>query len=211
MDGQFAAFLSISALAIITPGPDMALVMKNALSGRGRGVVTALGVILGQLVWVVAASAGVAAVLLASEPLFNAVKLAGAAYLVFLGGQALVSAFRSNPSQTTDAEGEPGGRDVTSRVAFRQGLICNLGNPKMAIFATSLLPQFVPAGDASFIALFALGAIFCSMALIWLVVYALMIARAGDLLRRPRIRRTIESVTGAVLISLGLRLATEPR
>lgn len=81
----------------------------------------------------------------------------------------------------------------------------------MAIFATSLLPQFVPAGDASFIALFALGAIFCSMALIWLVVYAVMIARAGDFLRRPRIRRTIESVTGAVLISLGLRLATEPR
>lgn len=121
MDGQFASFLSISALAIITPGPDMALVMKNALSGRGRGVVTALGVILGQLVWVVAASAGVAAVLLASEPLFNAVKLAGAAYLVFLGGQALVSAFRSNPSQTTDAEGEPGGRDVTRGLPFGRG------------------------------------------------------------------------------------------
>ena len=211
MDGQLLAFLGISILVIITPGPDMALITKNALSGRTHGIATALGVCLGQLVWMAASSAGVAALLVASEPLFDAVKLAGAAYLVLIGAQALISAVRPEHSQSNPEGNWPDRRGVTSWAAFRQGLISNLGNPKMAVFYASLLPQFAPAGETSFIALFALGAMFCSMAIFGLVGYAMALARAGDFLRMPRIRRAIESVTGAVLISLGLRLATEHR
>jgi threonine/homoserine/homoserine lactone efflux protein len=189
----------------------MALITKSALSGRRHGIVAALGVCLGQLIWMAASSAGVAALLVASEPLFNAVKLVGAAYLILIGAQALISALRSKHLQTNPEESGPGSRGVTSWAAFRQGLISNLGNPKMAVFYSSLLPQFVPVGGTSFAALFVLGAMFCSMAIFWLVGYAMAIARAGDLLRRSRARRTIESVTGAVLIALGLRLATEHR
>ena len=148
-----------------------------------------------------ASSVGVAALLAASEPLFNAVKLAGAACLVLIGAQALISAVRSKHLQANPEGGGPDKWGVTSWAAFRQGLISNLGNPKMAVFYSSLLPQFAPAGETSYIVLFVLGSMFCSMA----------IARAGDFLRRPRVERAIESVTGALLIALGSRLATEHR
>jgi threonine/homoserine/homoserine lactone efflux protein len=95
--------------------------------------------------------------------------------------------------------------------AFRQGLISDLGNPKMAVFFTSLLPQFVVAGAPAFSALLALGVLFSLMTFGWLTFYALAIDRAGEFLRRPTIRRTVEGVTGAVLMGLGLRIATEHR
>ena len=96
-----------------------------------------------------------------------------------------------------------GGR-VTSSVALRQGALSNLGNPKMLAFFTSLLPQFA----SSFAGLLALGLVFCAMTLVWLTAYALVVTRAGALLRRERVRRTIETATGVVLIGVGLRLAT---
>jgi threonine/homoserine/homoserine lactone efflux protein len=78
----------------------------------------------------------------------------------------------------------------------------------MAAFFPSLLPQFAPGGEASFWGLLALGLLFCALTLVWLTGYAFAVAKAGDLFRRPHIRRTIEGVTGAVLIGLGVRLAT---
>ena len=149
--------------------------------------------------WALAASAGVAALLVASEPAFVALKLAGAAYLVFLGGQALLAAVRRRPAHVE--VGRASGSEL------RQGLLSNLGNPKMAVFFSSLLPQF---GD-SFGVLLGLGLLFCALTLTWLSAYALAIARAGDVLRRPRVRRAIDAVTGTALVALGLRLATTDR
>jgi threonine/homoserine/homoserine lactone efflux protein len=97
------------------------------------------------------------------------------------------------------------GKELTPRAAFRQGLVSNLGNPKMAVFFTSLLPQF----GHSFAALLVLGLVFCAMTLGWLCTYAYAVARAGDFLRRSRVRRTLDAVTGAVLVAFGLRLAVE--
>ena len=200
MGGELLAFLGISALVIVTPGQDTALTIRNTLAGgRRAGSFTALGVSTGQAVWTLAASAGVAALLVASEPAFVALKLAGAAYLVFLGVQALVAAVR---------RGTAGSHALG---AFRQGVISNLGNPKMAVFFTSLLPQFAPEGGASFAAMLALGLLFCTMTLVWLAAYAAGVARAGAVLRRPRVRRALDAVTGTVLVALGLRLATERR
>ena len=204
MSGSLAAFLGISAVVIVTPGQDTALTIRNTLlAGRRGGVLTAVGVSTGQVCWTIAASAGVAALLSASEPAFVALKLVGAAYLVFLGLQALVAAVRHDgPGRIVI--GRPGARLGPAR-AFRQGLVSNLGNPKMAVFFTSLLPQFA----GSLPGLLALGIVFSAMTLAWLTAYSLAVARAGDLLRRPTIRRTIESITGTVLVALGLRLATE--
>ena len=95
--------------------------------------------------------------------------------------------------------------------AFRQGLVSNLANPKSAVFFTSLLPQFVPAGRTSFLALLALGLIYCSITLAWLSAYAVAVAKVGLALRRPLVRRAIKAVTGLVLTALGLRLASERR
>jgi threonine/homoserine/homoserine lactone efflux protein len=154
-------------------------------------------------------SAGVAALLLASEPAFAAVKLVGAAYLVYLGTQALLAAFRSGGPDMRMGAGPR--RALVPAAAYRQGVISNLANPKMAAFFPSLLPQFAPGGEASFWALLLLGLIFCALTLVWLTGYAFAVARAGDFLRRPRIRRAIEGVTGAVLVALGVRLATSQR
>jgi threonine/homoserine/homoserine lactone efflux protein len=200
---DLAAFLGISVLVIVTPGQDTALTIRNSLlGGRRAGVFTALGVSAGQAVWALTTSIGIAALIVAFEPAFVALKLAGAAFLIYLGAHALYAAFRG---RTPEHPG--GGGSLTSRLALRQGVISNLGNPKMAVFFTSLLPQF----GSSFPALLALGLVFCTMTLVWLSAYAVAIAKAGDVLRRPAIRRAFDAVLGAVLVALGLRLATERR
>jgi threonine/homoserine/homoserine lactone efflux protein len=196
---MLAAFVGISIVVIVTPGQDTALTIRNSLlGGRRAGVLTAAGVSAGQAVWALATSVGLAALIVAFEPAFVALKLAGAAFLIYLGVQALLSAFRGETSAPRTARrGSP----------FRQGVISNLGNPKMAVFFTSLLPQF---GD-SFLGLLGLGLAFCSMTFVWLTAYAFAVAKAGDVLRRPAIRRAFDAVLGAVLVGLGIRLATDRR
>lgn len=206
---ELLAFLGVAVLVIVTPGPDTALTIRNTLlGGRPAGIATALGVVSGQAVWALATSVGLVALLLASEPAFAAVRIAGAAYLIYLGVQALVATFR--PGGNGGVAAEPR-RHLPTGTAVRQGLISNLGNPKMAAFFPSLLPQFVPAGEPTFLPLLLLGLLFCSLTFVWLSAYAVAVARAGDLLRRSRVRRTMEALTGAVLVALGLRLAAEQR
>ncbi|MHB8573929.1 MAG: LysE family translocator [Dehalococcoidia bacterium] len=211
MGNHFVAFLSISVFIIVLPGPDTAVVTRNALlGGRRGGIFSAFGVATGLATWTVATSAGVAALLLASEPAFLAVKLAGATYLLFLGAQTLLAALRGGEATSAATSGRSV-RRVSRRIAYRQGLISDLGNPKIAVFFTSLLPQFTSHGSASFGALLLLGLIFCAITLVWLVGYATAAAKAGDVLRRPRVQRSIEGFTGTVLVGFGLRLATEHR
>ena len=201
---HLAAFFGVAALVIVTPGQDTALTIRNSLlGGRLNGLCTAAGVSVGQCAWAVATSAGLAALLVASEPAFVALRLFGAAYLVLLGVQALRAAIGRRPNAMTRG----GSRAGRPAVGFRQGLVSNLGNPKMAVFFPSLLPQFAH----SFAALLTLGLVFAAMTLLWLSAYAVVVARAGDLLLRPRVRRTIDAVVGVVLVVFGVRLASEAR
>jgi threonine/homoserine/homoserine lactone efflux protein len=208
---NFAAFLGVSVLVIVTPGQDTALTIRNTLfGGRESGVLTAAGVASGQFIWTIATSAGLAALIIASEPVFTALKIAGAAYLVFLGAQAIYAAWRPRRRDATASRFVNGPRP-RGFAAYRQGVLSNLGNPKMVVFFSSLLPQFIARGDTSFETLLMLGLLFNVMTLTWLTGYALVVARVGDVLRRDRVRRSMEAVTGLVLVGLGLRLATEPR
>jgi threonine/homoserine/homoserine lactone efflux protein len=195
--GQLLAFVGVSLVVIVTPGQDTALTVKNTLAGGRRGgVLTALGVVTGQLTWALAASAGLSALLLASRPLFVGLRVAGAVYLVFLGGQALAAAIRGRPHD------QVAGR---RRAAYRQGVLSNLGNPKMVVFFTSLLPQFA----ASFGGMLALGVAFAALTLAWLSLYAFAVARAKAVLLRTRVRRVLDALAGVVLIAFGVRLASE--
>jgi threonine/homoserine/homoserine lactone efflux protein len=201
------AFVAVSAVVICTPGQDTALLVRNTLSGgRSSGIATAGGVTLGIAIWAVAASAGLAALLQASEPVFETLKLAGAVYLAYLGAQSLRRALARGGHGHAPPETNP----LSPGRAFRQGLLSNLGNPKIAVFFASMLPQFVPQGSASFAILLGLGLVFCAMGLTWLTVYAVAVARIGRLLA-GRVRRALDAVTGVVLVALGLRLATEDR
>jgi threonine/homoserine/homoserine lactone efflux protein len=211
MIDELGAFLGVAVLVICTPGQDTALTIRSTmLGGRRSGIFTALGVSTGQTIWALAASAGVVAVLLASEPLFMAVRLAGAGYLIFLGAQSLWAALRPHDGRGA-IPGRASSRRLSSSKAYRQGVVSNLGNPKMAAFFTSLLPQFAPQDGPAFPTLFALGLLFSLMTLTWLSGYALAVARASDFLQRPRIRRTLDGLTGVALVALGLRLAAERR
>ena len=211
MTGSFLAFLGVSIVVIVTPGPDTAMTVRNTLlGGRTGGILTALGVSTGQAIWAFATAVGVVALLVASEPLFLAMKYAGAAYLVWLGLHALREAWTARRVEATPGE-RPPARRLKPAAAFRQGVISDLGNPKMAVFFASLLPQFATPGEGMLTGLFALGLVFSLITFVWLTLYAVVIAKAGDILRRGRIRQAIEAVTGTILIALGLHLATEQR
>jgi len=138
MEGHFVLFLGAAAILIAVPGPDMALVTKNAvLHGRRAAFGTSLGVNAGLSVWTVASALGVASLVRTSATAFDVLKLAGAAYLIWLGIKALRTAGR----RWGDTEAPPNGRRVLgAQAGFRQGLLSNLGNPKIAVFSTSLLP-----------------------------------------------------------------------
>jgi threonine/homoserine/homoserine lactone efflux protein len=205
MVSNIGAFLAVAAVVIVTPGPDTALTIRNALfGGRRSGILTAAGVATGQAAWAIAASTGVAALLQASAPAFLAVKLAGAAYLVYLGMHSLVRALRGREDEQSSGV-PPRGRPA----AYRQGLISNLGNPKMAVFFVSLLPQFTPQGSASFATLLVLGFVFCAMTFVWLTGYAVVVAHVRAFFRRGVVARVLDGLTGVVLLALGLRVATE--
>lgn len=207
---ELVAFVGVSLIVIVTPGPDTALTLRNTLlGGRSAGFASALGIASGQVCWALAASAGVAAILVASEPVFIAVKLAGAGYLMFLGAQALLAAIRGSTPRE-----EPDGGDtvrLSTGRAYRQGVISDLGNPKMAAFFTSMFPQFAPEQGGAFVTLLAFGVLFAVLTAAWLAFYATVTGAFQYVLSRSRVRRWIEGITGTVLIGLGIRVAAEGR
>lgn len=201
--GPYLAFLGVSLLVICTPGQDTALTIRNTLvGGRRSGVATALGVASGQATWTIATSAGLAVVLMASAPLFLAVRLAGAAYLIYLGGRSLLAAARDREAA--------GGRSLppAARTAFVQGFLSNLSNGKMIAFFISLLPPFA-GSHPSLVLLLALGFNFCLLTLAWLTGYAFAVERMGRWFRRSGVRRAIDGLLGAVLVGLGVRVSAE--
>jgi len=205
MEARLLAFLGIATVLTVTPGPDMALVAR-VVFGRGRAAawLTSLGVVSGHLLWGLASAIGVAAVLNASATLYTILRLIGAAYLIWLGVQALFS--HSTQLEETTAPLE------TNKVgAYRQGLINDLLNPKIGAFYTTLLPQFIGPGQPVFLTSILLAALFALIVTIWLAIYVLILAKAGKIFRRPAVRRTMERITGVVLVGLGIRLALEQR
>ena len=205
IDGQALAFATVAAVLVITPGADMALVMKNGLAhGRRVALATALGINFGVAIWTLAAALGIAALVHSSPSAFMGLKLAGAAYLAYLGIQAIRHAGACTSS--TDAAER---RGTTERIAFRQGVLSNLLNPKLAVLFVSLLPQFISADDPAILKPLLLGAIFNVMGLAWLLTYAWAVGKLANVLSRRSIKLWIDRVTGTILVLLGARLATE--
>jgi threonine/homoserine/homoserine lactone efflux protein len=206
MDSRLLAFIGVAALLTIAPGPDMALVLRNALrGGRAAVVPTAAGIASGCIVWGGASSLGVAALLATSAQLYAALKLAGAVYLVILGVVALGAALRTGPRRD-----EAGGLPLPSRSgAYRQGLLTNLLNPKVGVFYATFLPQFIAPGQPVFATSVMLAAIHAAMGLVWLTIYGYGAARLADVFSGGRVKRILEAATGTVLVGFGVRLAAE--
>jgi threonine/homoserine/homoserine lactone efflux protein len=199
-------YLVVSAVLIVTPGPDMALVARNAIKGGYPAArSTAFGVGAGILLWGVFSAMGLAAALAASAVLFAAVKLAGAAFLVALGVRSLWAAARTK-DVPIDAR-HPGPVDVWG--TFAQGLVGNLLNPKAGAIFVAVVPQFIEPTDPS-ARIAAMTGAFVLMVTVWLNGYGFLIARTA---RRfgPRIRRALDGAAGAFMVGLGVRLAVERR
>ena len=192
-------------LAAIVPGPDFAMVVRNTvLSGRASGMWTAVGIGLGISVWVVATSIGLAALLAASALAFTAVKLAGAAYLVYLGVRSIRTAIKERRRPAAAIEFD---RPMSHWAAFRSGLMCNLLNPKAVVLFTALMPQFLTGGGSQAALISELAAVGMTVCGLFYIGLANLIGLLRAVLERPRVRAWLNGVTGAVMVALGLRVA----
>jgi threonine/homoserine/homoserine lactone efflux protein len=204
-------FLGVIALLTITPGADMAMVARSVfMGGRRAAFATTLGIGAGCFIWALASAAGVAAVLAASETAYDTLRLVGAAYLVWLGVQSLWAAARGyGGTELGTAGNPPGGASGSLRTPFRQGLLTNLFNPKIALFYTTFLPQFIGPGDPVLLLSLAMASVHILFGIVWLSAYAWLVDHAVEAFKGSRIRRTLDALTGAVLVGLGIRVAAD--
>nr|WP_218862941.1 LysE family translocator [Actinopolyspora biskrensis] len=203
----------LTVLITITPGADMALGIRNSLRGGSSACWwTGLGCCTGVVIHAVVSVAGLSALLAASATAYTVLKVAGACYLVWLGVHSLVSSLRGgHGSVGTDADSSTttvrGGPELALSAAYRQGLISNLLNPKIAVLFLTMLPQFVGNDEPHTVTSLQLVLAFVVTGLLWWRLFSWLLAGLHGLLQRRAFRSALESITGTVLIALGLRVA----
>jgi threonine/homoserine/homoserine lactone efflux protein len=204
LDDRLLAFVGVSIAVVVIPGPDMALVTRNVVRhGRSAGFATSVGICTGVLGWAVAAGLGVSTILATSATAFTILKLAGAAYLIYLG----ISTLRTR-DEPIALDGQQASSMPWHR-AWMQGVLSALLNPKLGVFFITLLPQFISPGDPPALRALQLAAVFDLIGLAWLTIYTAMLGAVGAALAREGPRRFMRWVTGTVLVGLGVRVALE--
>ena len=207
MPVHLLVYMGVVVAIALLPGPDTAVVTKNALiHGRDAALGSAIGVNIGLAVWTVATALGVAAIVRSSATVYDVLKLIGALYLIWIGARTLWDSRSSRRGATT---GAAAGRTIDGRGGFLQGVISNLANPKVGIFFTSLLPQFVSPHGSALLQMLMLGGIFIAFNVFWMCSYALAAVRLSHVLSRARVKAAIDRVSGLVLVGVGIRLAIE--
>jgi threonine/homoserine/homoserine lactone efflux protein len=204
---KYGEFLAFAVVLILIPGPDFAVVTKNTLAGgRRRGRWTALGVCTSNFTQGTAAAFGLSALIVRVQPVFQAIKWAGVAYLVFLAAQAIRSAIRGQyPPLDGD---EPADAKAEAKAGWRQGFVSNITNPKVLVFYLAVLPQFLtPGGGLGWLLVLAWSHAVFGLAYLLALIAGLHSARR--LLVRRKVRRGLDATTGAVLLGFSARLATE--
>jgi threonine/homoserine/homoserine lactone efflux protein len=199
-------FIASGILLALAPGQDTMYIIGRSLTGGLRsGVASALGINVGCIIHTLMAAAGLSILLASSPAAFTAVKLCGAAYLVFLGGRLLFA--KRGTAVGAELEGAPARAGAWT--SFGQGILTNVLNPKVALFFLAFLPQFIsPASPSKTLAFLALGATFITTGTVWCLILAVGAARLrGFLVRNPRARTGIDRTTGGLFILMGARLA----
>lgn len=207
------AFVPAAGLLAITPGLDTALVLRTAASENGwRALCAGAGICLGCLLWGIVAAFGLGALLDASQTAYTALRWAGAAYLVYLGGRMVLNARSRMDEATGDgADAAAGGSATVSpggcpSIWLSRGLLTNILNPKVGVFYVTFLPQFVPAGvDVRYFTLL-LASIHVLESFLWFVLLIAMTRPLAAALCRPGVVRTLDRITGGILIAFGLKL-----
>jgi RhtB (resistance to homoserine/threonine) family protein len=207
LDAQVLAFFVVAGVLTVTPGADTMLVIRNVLrGGRADGVATTFGIVSGLLVHASLSAVGVSLLLARSATAFQALKLAGAAYLIWLGIRALRAAAGRDAARADGVAAAAKG-NATARRSYREGLLTNLLNPKVVIFYVAFLPQFIEPGDPVLAKSLLLAAIHAVQGVLWLGGLSFALERGRRFILMPPVRRTLEAVCGTVLVAFGLRLA----
>lgn len=203
------AFVLAVVLIAASPGPAMALILRrSALHGFRASVPTVLGLEAGLYLWALAAAAGFAALVAASEVAYVVLRVVGAAVLVYLGGRALIAAWHTRGAPP-EAETVPPPSRARQRRAFAEGTVVQLANPKAAVFMLAFYPQFVPADAPLFATTAALALLQVGLETVLYLGLAAGVARTGAWFRRPAVRRRMEAASGTVLVALGARIAAD--
>jgi threonine/homoserine/homoserine lactone efflux protein len=201
------SFALLGAFLTITPGLDTALVLRAAVTlGRGPAFATALGVNAGALIWGAGAAVGVSALLTASTVAYTVLRVAGAAYMIFLGVRMIRAALR--PAPIAEAAAAP---TASIWSAFGRGLFTNLLNPKVGAFYIAVLPQFIPPESSPLGVGLLLALVHDIEGLLWFALIIFGAQAARGFLARRAVRRTVDAGTGAVLIGFGVRLGLSSR
>lgn len=204
---SYLSFLVFAVVLVLVPGPDFAVVTKNTLAGgRRRGRWTSIGVVSSNVVQGAAAAAGVGAIIVRAQPLFEAIRWAGLCYLLVLAVQSFRSAVRGDYAEL--AGSNDGGVRGVAVAGWRQGFLSNITNPKVLVFYLAVLPQFL-GSHPTLIALLALALTHAVLSLLYLLLLVGGMHRAREVFARSRVRRSLDAATGAALLGFGVRLATE--
>lgn len=206
--GTLVAFTGVVAVAYVVPGPDWMVILRNSARGRRYGFLAAAGVQCGLCVHMAAAALGVTAAVLHSPVAFTILKFVGAAYLVFLGAQALWQSWRrrnSGPAaeQKTREDPQPAGGPFR---VWRQAFLSNLLNPKAVLFFVSILPQFLDQSAPAAPQVLLLGCLDIGLGVLWWAAFVMLTARLSSLMRRTGPRKILDRVTGTALVGLGITL-----
>ncbi|MDN4633607.1 LysE family translocator [Sphingomonas sp. PsM26] len=200
------AFCAAAMLLTITPGLDTAMVLRSAVAGGPRqAILTAIGIAGGCLAWGTAVAFGLGVVLTASTLAYTIVKWAGAAYLLWLGAKLLL-----HPRDVAD-DAVPTVVAVGDGEALRRGFLTNLLNPKIGVFYVTFLPQFVPAGYDVALFSFALACIHVVLGTAWFALLIAVTAPLNRQLRKPKVVRTLDRMTGGIFVAFGVKLALSAR
>lgn len=209
------AFAGVAALINVAPGLDSLLVVRtSAAGGRRYGLAAALGILLGCLIWGIATAAGLTALLTASHLAYDTLRVAGAAYLAWLGISALVQAWR-RPTPAIDQASQSQPVDEVSETAisarrwfaaFRSGMGTNLLNPKAGVFYMSLIPQFIPRGKPTFSTTLLLTAVDLTELAIWYWILSGAAHTLSERIQRPSFRRRMEQISGIAFLGFAVNL-----
>jgi RhtB (resistance to homoserine/threonine) family protein len=200
-------FLLLSLFVVMSPGIDTALITKRTISdGRKDGFKMALGITAGSLVHTLAVAFGLSAILMQSAIAFEIVKYVGAIYLIYLGVSSFITRKNKQPHNNEQYNEGSGSR---SKSAFKQGLISNVLNPKVAMFFITFLPQFVINGNNVTAQLITMGVIYTLLSITWFFIYVFFINYLREWLMSAKVQKIMDKTTGLVLIGFGLKLALE--
>lgn len=207
---QLLAWALVAVIGAATPGIDLMIVLRSTLfHGRRSGFAAVIGVEMGHAVWAVASLIGLTALLAASTLAYDVVRIAGACYLVWLGCTAIWKSLPRNRSAAAEQPEELPSQSTVS--AVRSGMTSNLLNPKVGVFYISILPQFLPTVPTAAGWGVLLVAIALTIGTVWHAAIVLLATRARGILTRERVKIWLDRTSAAVMIALGVRLATEAR